>query len=187
LRKNRFWPIGLRQDAGFTLLEVLIALSIMVVALGSIIAVQGSAINASFRAKQMNVVAMLAKNKMVEFEGKLEGKSFSEAKKEDTGTFETPFQDYSWKTEIKEIEFPQLSLAVPSNDKDGGKDSARSGGNAQGANDQTEMIAKLISKYISKAVREISVTILWKKGSADQSFSVSTYWVNLNHDFELAL
>jgi DNA topoisomerase-2 len=70
---------------------------------------------------------------------------------------------------------------------DGGKDSARSGGNAQGANDQTEMIAKLISKYISKAVREISVTILWKKGSADQSFSVSTYWVNLNHDFELAL
>jgi hypothetical protein len=43
-----------------------------------------------------------------------------------------------------------------------------------------------MSSYLSKAIREVTVTITWQRGSGTQNFSVSTYWVNLNHEFSLS-
>src|SRR6478735_4350708 len=92
---NRALKTGLQ---GFTLLEVIIAMAIMTLAFSSILAVEMGSINASARAKQMNIVAMLAKNQMVETEYKIEGKKFDEVKKEESGAFPSPYQDYTWKT-----------------------------------------------------------------------------------------
>ena len=162
------------SSAGFTLLEVLIAIAIMVTALTTIFTIEGSSIGASAKAKQMNVVAMLAKNKMIETEFDIEGKSFDEIEKEKTGPFDAPFEDYTWKRTVKELKFPNL----------GG------GGGSKGSNEAedqaTEMISKLISNYLSKALREVTVTVVWKRGGKDQTFAVSTYWVDLNHAFELS-
>jgi type II secretion system protein I len=159
-------------EQGFTLLEVVIAMAIMVITFASILAVEGGALNASARAKQMNIVAMLAKNKMVETEFKFEGKAFTEVKTEEAGTFEDPYQDYRWKSSIKEMKFPNLGMAAS---KPGG-----------GGPDQfTEMLTRLISNFFSKAIREVSVTVLWKKGAKDQTYTLSTFWVDLNYEFQL--
>ena len=74
------------SNAGFTLLETMIAMAIMMVAFSSILMVESSSINSSMRTKQLNVVAMLAKNIMVESEYLFEGKTFDEFKKEETGS-----------------------------------------------------------------------------------------------------
>ncbi len=165
----------LRNQEGFTLLETIIAMAIMVLALSSILAVESGSINASVRTKQMNIVAMLAKAKMVSTEHAIEGKSFSEYKKEDGGPFEAPYQEYRWKTVIKEVEFPTLSAGGGGGEK-----------GAEGGSEIIETITKLVTKFLSKAIREVNVTVFWKKGSFEQSFVLSTYWVDLNHEFELS-
>ncbi|MGK5085945.1 type II secretion system protein, partial [Bdellovibrionota bacterium FG-2] len=96
------------KDAGFTLLEVMIAMAIMLIALASILAVESSSINATHRAKQLNIVAMLAKGRMIKLESEFEGKSFSEFRKEDGGTFVEPYQDYRWTYKVKELAFPNI-------------------------------------------------------------------------------
>jgi type II secretion system protein I len=86
--KNNFF----RNPQGFTLLEVLIAMAIMALALSSILSVESGSINASARAKQMNIVAMLVKNQMIKTEYEIEGKSFDEVEKEKSEAFEAPYE-----------------------------------------------------------------------------------------------
>lgn len=161
------------DQAGFTLLETIIALAIMVVTLASILSVESGSIMTSARARQMNVVAMLARNKMSEMENLVEGKVFDEVKKEDGGAFEAPFQDYRWSLAIKEVKLPSLNLS--------------GGGGGQPISDVVSLLTRLVTKYLSKSLREMTVAILWTgKSGKEQSFSVSTYWVDLNRDFELS-
>lgn len=181
----RIWPPSLKGEQGFTLLETMIAMAIMLVAFAAIMAVESNSINATTRAKTMNVVAMLAKNRMVQLEYEFEGKTFDEFKKENSGTFEEPYQDYRWKTEVKEIKFPPLTIPGSKQGDSSGATPGPAGG-AEGATDAVELLTKLITQYLSKAVREVTVTVLWKKGGGEQSFSVSTYWVDLNHEFQLS-
>ncbi len=168
-----------KASHGFTLLETLIAITIMVLAFTAILMVENNSINATTRAKQMNIVAMLAKNAMIDAEFEIENLSFEEVKKEESETFAKPYEAYRWKREIKEIEFPSINLT-------GGGDGGEDGGEGTSSGLQ-EQFAKLISKYLSEAIREITITISWKKGESEQSFSVSSYWVNLEHEFPLSL
>lgn len=173
------------SKAGFTLLEVMIAMAIMVVAFASILMLQSNALDGSGKARQMNVVSMLAKGLMVETEHAIEGKTFEEFKKEETGQFKEPYQDFSWKREIKEIKFPNLNLAGAGGD--GGASEAGAGAASQGGGtDATDKITKLMSNHLSKAIREVVITITWKRGKGEQNFSLSTYWVNLNHEFSIS-
>ena len=115
---------------------------------------------------------------MVETEFSLEGKTFEEVPKEKSGTFESPYQDYRWQTKIKELSFPSLLGGSGSGSGDG-KD-------AQGANQGADMVAQIISANLSKAIRQVTVTVLWKQGAKEKSFSLSTFWVNLNHELSLS-
>ena len=171
------------NESGFTLLESVIAMAIMVVAFTSILVVESGSIDAAARAKQTNIVAMLAKNTMVDIEYKFQGKTFDEFKKEDSGNFPEPYQDYKWKSSVKEITFPTLNVAALAS---GGAND--SGGSAQPdeSGNLAELLAKLLTNFLSKAIREVTVTVTWKKGTGEQNFSVSTYWVNLNHEFQLS-
>lgn len=168
----------LTDRSGFTLLETMIAMAIMVVAFAAILMVESGSIKTTERAREMNTVSMLAKNAMIQAEFDTESKTFEEIKKEESGTFPEPYQDYSWTRKIKEIEFPNINMN-PSQKQDS-KDSD------SGSSDvATDMITKLVTQHLSKAIREINVTISWKRGSGVQSYTVSTYWVDLNHEFQV--
>lgn len=107
-------------ESGFTLLEVIIALSIMVISFASILSVESNAINASDRAKRMNIVQMLAKGKLIETETLIEGKPFEQVKKDDEGTFKDPYQDFRWATKVAEIDFPNISNSIAAASGGGG-------------------------------------------------------------------
>ncbi len=166
-------------EAGFTLLETMIAMAIMMVAFASILMVESSSINTSGKAKQMNVITMLAKNLMVETEYSFEGKTFDEYKKEESGTFPEPYQDFSWKREVKEVKFPELGAG-------GSGSSSGDKGEALAQDEASRQLTQLLTKYLSQSVREVTVTIKVKRGTGEQSYAVSTYWVDLNHEFALS-
>jgi general secretion pathway protein I len=174
----------LNNESAFTLLETLIASAIMLIAFSSILMVESGSLDASTRARTMNIVAMLAKQALIDSEIALEGRDFTEVKTEETGSFPDPYQDYQWKREIKEIEFPSIDLAAADENSESNNNpsSAPQNSNANMMN----MLGKLISKHLSKSIREVIVTVSWKKGGKPQSYSVSWYWVNLNNDFALS-
>jgi len=190
------FPI-LRNQAGFTLLETLIAVTIMLIAFAAILGIQSNSINATIRARYITTVAMLLKNEMVETEYEIQGKSFDEVKKEDKGDFKAPFQDYRWTRVIKEIEFPNINMnggaaSGSSSSSSSSSSSASSGSGSgksndqQGATDMIDMITKLVTQFLSKALREVTVTIYYKTGGKEMSYSATTYWVDLNHEFQLS-
>ena len=177
---------SLRNNKGFTLIEVMIAMAIMVLAFTSILAVESGSIHASARAKEMNIVAMLAKNQMIETEFKIEGKPFGEVQKEEAGKFEPPYEDYQWKTTVKELVFPGLgSLFSGGGAGSGDPKSGSSSSDNSGGGQMMETFGKLMTQFLSKAIREVTVTVLWSHGSGDQTFSLTTYWVDLTYEFKL--
>jgi general secretion pathway protein I len=98
-----------QSNEGFTLLEVMIALAIMLIAFSSIIAIQSSAMNSALKARQIDEVSVLARNAMIQTEVEISGKKFEDIAAELSGQFEDPFQDYSWTRKIKEVKLPNLS------------------------------------------------------------------------------
>ncbi len=175
------------SQQGFTLLEVLIALTIMAVAFAAILSIEAGSIESSIKTRNMITVQMLARNLMIETERKIESKVFSEIKKEDAGQFEAPYQEYKWKREVKEIEFPDLSMLLAKKSDAAAGDVASALGGAPGAasnNWMVEQMTKKVSEYITKAIREVTITVIWKRGTGEQTYSLSTYWVSLNEPFK---
>ncbi len=170
----------LKNSRGFTLLETMIAMTIMLLAFASILMVQSSSMNTSAKAKQMNVVGMLAKNALLKTEVEMTGKKFSELQEETSETFEEPFQDYTWVRTVKEITFPNLSGLL-----NAGKQEDKSTDEQAGAAQMMDQMTKLMTNYISKAIREVTITIKWKRGSGEQQYVVAMYWVDLNSEFQL--
>lgn len=167
--------------AGFTLIEVVIAVAIFALAFAAITQITARSSEKSYMAGQLSIVAMLARNKMIETEYEIEGKPFEEVDKTKEGAFEGSFKNFRWKRTIKEIEFPTFGGGASGSggDKDSGGD--------QAGKDAAANIAKMVSQYLSKAVREVTVDIIWKRGKNDQTYSVTTYWVDLNHEFQAGL
>jgi len=178
------------NQKGFTLLETLIALAIMMIAFASILMTQSSAINSSMKSKQTNTVAMLARRKMAEVELELENKSFQEIREETSfEAFPEPYQDFAWKRVIKEVKFPNLANLSAAG---GASDDSASGAEAESQQQsnaavqgELERITRLVTKFLSDSIREVTLTISWKKGTGQQTFDLSMYWVDLDKEFSL--
>ena len=175
---------ALRADSGFTLLEVMIAIGVLAIGIGAILTAENNSLDVTLRAKRMTTVATLAKNTIIIAERELQGKTFDEVKTESSGKFDPPYSEYSWERKIKEITFPNL-LGPGSGGAaaEGAADAkADSGTTAPGV----ERVVKIATTYLSKSTREITVTIKWIEKKEDQKFTVSQYWVDLNHEFNFS-
>lgn len=178
-------PALARAETGFTLLEVLIATTIMLIAFTSIYSVQSSSIFATERAKRMNIVGMLARKAMNETEIEIKGKKFQEIKEEESNQFEDPYQDYSWTRRVKEVKFPDITSMM--------KSSQQTNANGQPTADKDdgsaammETVTKVVQGYLSKALREVSISVGWKTPKGEQSYTVTMYWVDMNVAMELS-
>jgi prepilin-type N-terminal cleavage/methylation domain-containing protein len=160
--------------SGFTLLEVMIAVGILAIGIGSILVAENNSLDTMLRAKRMTTVAMLAKNAIIQTERELNGKSFTEVKDEDAGQFNAPFQDYKWERKIKEVKFPEIL-----DEAQGKKDEISK------VDENTMRVVKIATSFLSKSSREITVTIKWIESNQEQKYSVSQYWVDLNHEIDL--
>jgi len=174
-------------SSGFTLIEVLIAIAIISVVFTQVAINNSTSLENISRSRRMSVVTMLAKNQMIESERVFQGKKFNEVKDEESGAFKAPFDLYKWTRTIKELKFPNIPLpgaGGESGGEDGGGGDASGEEGAPGSQDIAQILVRTLTKYLSDAVREVTVTVTWQKGSGTQSYSIVTYWVDLETEFK---
>lgn len=138
------------------------ALGILAMSMTVLLTFFGNTMIRSGRAEKVLVATMLAREKIVELELELNKNikkgEFPEEKSEE-GKFDEPFEDYSWKMEIKKVELP----APVTGEK----------GSIQ------DTVARELTKEIAKTVRELKFTVKWMEMEEEQSFDVVTHIVKL--------
>jgi len=88
------------RNPGFTLLEVMVAMSIIAIALTALLASQSQSISIAGEAKFSTTAALLAQSKMAEIETKTEDELIY-----DSGDFGNDFPDYSWEMDVRDVIF----------------------------------------------------------------------------------
>lgn len=151
-------------EAGFNLLEVMIAIAILAVSLLALFNFQSNSLLASARAERISVATLLANQKMSEIlldleQGMKKGE-FPDAK-EDSGSFEgEDFSDYRWKLSIKKVDIPPPPAK-------------------EGTQDFMVTLFTMMSEQLSKLSREVRVTVSWMEFDEEyEGISLVTHVVN---------
>jgi general secretion pathway protein I len=92
-----------KKVAGFTLLEVLIAMAILAIALVGVFQLQSQSISMSSDSRFMTTAALLAQSKMVEAET-----STTLTNRTEDGDFGADYPQYSWHLEITDTQLSQF-------------------------------------------------------------------------------
>lgn len=148
---------------GFTLLEVLIALVILSTAILLLANSWGGATLRVRKAQYNFEVAALLEAKMAETELKYRGGSLEELP-EEPQEFEID-EKYKWRLSSKKIEFPDLKSAFTQ------------GGSI---NPMVEGLVNQFSDTLSKAIREVTVTVVVMVDKKSYEYSAVTYFVDYN-------
>ncbi|MDO8643947.1 MAG: prepilin-type N-terminal cleavage/methylation domain-containing protein [bacterium] len=148
---------------GFTLLEVMVAISILAVALLAVSNFQGNSLRASGRAEKQSLAVQLARLKMnekiLEVEQGIEKGEFPD-KKEEEGEFEE-YPDFRWKITLDKMEPPPIPNV---------------GEESQGV---VEQLFGFVGEKLSQMMRVIKVQIAWKELLEEESIEVTTHIANL--------
>ncbi len=136
------------RSAGFSLLEVMVAVAILAVSFMALFHLQSTSLMGSARARRISISTQLARLKMasvlIDFETGMKKGEFPD-QKEESGTFEEEkFPDYGWKLTIHKVEIP--APPVP-----------------EGQAAIFEQVFKMVAEQLSENTREIKLTVYWKE------------------------
>jgi len=189
---------GRRHDrseaaAGFTLLEVMVAVAILSISLTSLLSSQMASLRATDQARQLSSVAFLAEAQLIEMEWQLEQDGWSQ----DDQVFEGDFADQGWPaveyicvTDV--IELPDYNELVQA------KDAADTDGNdfVQDAGDQAfgmlGMAWPIIKGAIEQSIRKAWCTVRWSpdgeraklsdewmcEDAENECLTIATFWTD---------
>lgn len=151
------------RDKGFTLLEIIIALTLLSMAYLILLGLQSRSFLLAGRAERLTQANFLAATKMgevqIELEKEIAGGFFPDDKSE-SGNFDEPFEAYKWSWQIRKVELP-----IPETKAGEGSPMA--------------MIFGAVAKQISDQVRELKLKIGWEELGKEKSIDVVTHWVKL--------
>jgi len=160
------------NSTGFTLLETLIA---MVILAAAMILLTNSWAGSFMRVRKTQTAfetSVLLERKMAEIDIEFRGKSLDEIPAEKEGTFEGA-DDFAWKMTSKKLEIPDISSTMTA--KDGGADQ------------MLLTVIKQMTEALSKTIKEVTVTVIYKKGKKPLEYSVTTYFVDYNKEIPLGI
>jgi len=154
------------KQAGFTLLEVMVAVAILAVSLMALLSFQSKAVMTSGRAESLSVATMLAQHQMGQLLINLESDSKKTKLPDDkaeSGDFsELGFPTYRWEMTLRRVDIPPPPIPE------------------EASGQLVSKIADSIAKQISEATREVRLTIYWKElGDHEASMNVTTHLVEL--------
>jgi general secretion pathway protein I len=181
-----------RRHSGFSLIEVMIALTILAAALTWIVVGMARNISAENHAKLMTTATFLARSKMIDIEDDLYDKGFGEFEKDQTGTFEDKgFQRFSYKIVVDKVELPstgqvQTALGHAQDAKAAltGQDPSQQQQQQQNQDPMTSSVAAMSSQFgmvkdvLEGGIRRVTVTIGWWEGQHPFDVTVSAYYTD---------
>lgn len=175
-------PRGGQQ--GFTLLEVMIALAIMVVILSSAFLTQGLSISSSARNRNIVIATNLARNLINEQEVRWEGVSLERLPKTESANFtEEAYKDFKWTITYEEVDFSSLTDMI-ARQAEAAADKSGKGGAVDAG---TETVLKVFRDYLKKAVRRMTVTIEWPDGDGKSTQTFTQLLVDHETELNLAI
>jgi len=169
-----------RAQAGFTLLECMIALLLVSTALIIVVESQSFAVDVEERTARMNVATMLCREIMTELELRMDKEGFGELEVSETGDYvdnryDGKFDDYRWEYEVEKVdldEMPDLTqlmgLADEGSEAAGDALGVDTGGG--GPTNELAMLAGLgidlsfFSEYMGNYVREARARVCYPDG-----------------------
>lgn len=183
-----------RARRGFTLLEVMVSLSILALAMVAVAGTNANSFEASNYARHVTVATMLARSKMLDVELELQDEGFSENEQEDDGDFsEEGFAKMKWRTTVRpiEVDVGQLLGGFLGGDVDseslpeqmqnflgamnGAGPDEQLNQQAQGSDlakmlggGQLELVFKQVGETLSNSIREITVEVYWGREGIDR-------------------
>lgn len=149
---------------GFTLLEVMVAVVILA---GAILVLGNSwsgSQNALRKARNATKISLLLQKKMTELELKYKDKPLAEIPEDDNGDFGSDYKEYRWELKSKKLEIPDLTSAL----------TAREGG----ASEMELTIVRQLTDLLETSVKEMRVSVIWKKNAKDYVYSLTTYMID---------
>jgi len=161
-----------RHSAGFTFIEVMIAMLIFTLAVLAASNIADGSVKATRDARDISRASWLLQGVMAELESKLESQGIDKAcDKKKEGKFEGDNQAFTWKTECYEIDI-KLSETASKMAKDDANESE-----ANQENLIQKMVLNLASEYITKSLREIHAEVYWTQGKNKRMVSATTHFV----------
>lgn len=156
---------------GFTLIETVMAMVI----LSSGIMLLANSWSGSFmrvRKTQLSTeVTALLERKMVEVEMEYAGKSLDSIPEETEDDFGSDYPQYSWRMTSKEFEVPDISATLTAQ--------------AGGADEMALTIMKTLTEHLSKSVKEVKVTVIYKGAKKPLEFSATQYFVDYDREIPM--
>lgn len=169
-------------SAGFTLLEVLIAVAILAVALTSLLGSQINSMQATRYARDITSAALLADYQLIELEFQSRDDGWVNSDVEVEGDFsDQGWPEVSYRCTIHFIELPEyndLIDAKEESDEAAGQDDdgvVDAGEQAFGA---LGIFWTIIKEAIENSVRRVECTVYWKTGKIDHEYSIETFWTD---------
>ncbi len=155
---------------GFTLVETVMAMVILSTGLlllanswsGSFMRVQKTQLSTE--------VSALLERKMVEVELLYQGKPLDSIPEEKEDDFGSEYPQYSWKMTSKDLEVPDFSQSLTSRDG--------------GADQMTLTIMKSLVEHLSKSIKEVKVSVIYKGAKKPLVFSATQYFVDYDRPLQ---
>lgn len=160
-----------KSQKGFSLLEVLIAM--MILASGVILLVNswGSSYRKLKKTQTQFEMAALIERKMVELEIEYQDKPLDSIDEEREDDFGDEYPQYAWRMKSKELEIPDLTPLFTSADG--------------GASPELIEVVKRLTEQLSKSIREVQLTVIYKAQPKNIEYSVTRYFVDYNRSLSL--
>jgi general secretion pathway protein I len=168
-------------NAGFTLLEIMIAVAILAATMVVLLRIVTNNIRATNHAKLQTAATFLARNKMSDVEDDILYNGFSSDTENDKGTFKDEgrgYERYRWETMIERIELPtdmtQKTQDMARDSRDEAKDPMAM---------MTSFLGGMMSAFIEpiriglqESVRKVTVRVIWVEiGRGEQTIEVVQY------------
>jgi general secretion pathway protein I len=169
-----------RHVAGFSLLEVMVALGILAMALVVLVGITTDNVRNTQHAKMVTIATFLARAKMAEVEDLVLEEGFTENDSEEDGDFsQEGWPDIYWKTIIEKIELPTDMAQQAQEAAQGSMEANSDNPLAAMAGFMGGFMSTLIEPVrvgLEESVRRVTVKVSWHEvGRPDRSFEVDTF------------
>ena len=171
----------MRNQRGFTLLEVMVATTLIVFVVFATVLSSSGGLASSARNRNVILATNLARNLINQEEVKHVGMSFERLPEKQSGNFEAPNDRYKWTIEYSKVDFSALADLIQRQSQ---KQNEKGGGEQD---PQTGMVLRIFKDYLEKSVRRMKVTIEWPDGNGTSTQTFSQLLVNYDQDFNISI
>ena len=175
----------MKRAAGFTLVEVLIAMLIFALSIFAITQSRTTSLRNTIESQRMFEAIQLAESKMNELQMKYQLKIDKDGLEASLGTeegkFEAPFDRYAWKAELKETGLKFTRDLMSKFLTDMGVDPKQ----AEEQAEQQRLILANLNKMLKENFAELQFSVVWKEYNKSYSVPLVTHIVPTKPKIEL--